>query len=589
MDPQQQPALAGDQALALAQWQHLADQARLRLAHLEAALNQERENHVRALRRLEQQSSALESELVRAEQAEEEVARLQSWIEYHKELKPAYEAALERISSLEEKQRRSQEILADEEDHVAGMRQEIQQLREELERRKSLGAPAINPTLENDQARLQRLAFQDPVTGLPNFHHGLRYLQHQLATAARSDGLVALARVDIHRLRDLNVYLGTDTADEILRQFASRFQGVLGPDTMLCRGRDDEFWLVVCCSSGGPVGQRKVSDQLGHALQRLQVALKRPFEVGEFSVQVSIACGAAYCQGKSEEAGNLVEYAGLALTASKRAEPVGKLTFFESAMQLPIHTRMARVPALREALQNNQFELYFQPMVQLENLQIQGVESLLRWNHPEEGKLLPGEFIEAALESGVIVSIGEWVARHVCRYSQSTHPYLWSMNVSAQELMQANFMRRLTRAIESAQLAHPEYLVVEISEKGLSEQNERLTAALKQLRDWGIQLAIDDFAFNSVSFKQLQALEVRYIKLSQEVTHQLNNPLIRNLVRGAVLASHDLGCIMVAEGVEKMEQLDALKELGCHWGQGHLLQPPADIEDIWKLLALDEA
>ena len=556
-------------------WQAVAEQAQQRVTQLESELAE-------ALKRLSQQGSALESELSRAEAAEEEVARLAAWADYNQELAPAYEASVERIATLENQQRRSQEILAGESDQLSGMRQELDRLRAELDRYR---ARDPLPQVESDDTKLQRLAFQDPVTGLPNFHHALRYLHIQLAKAAQSEGIVTLARIDIHRLRDLNLYLGTRISDEILRQFAGRFQGLVESETMLARGRDDEFWVVLSCTSGGPVGLRKVTDQVSHLLQRLGVALKRPFDVGDHSVHITVACGVACGQGK-EEPGHLVECAGLALTASKSAEPAGKLVYYQAPMQESIRNRLAMVPLLRQAVEREEFELYFQPMVQLDTLQIQGVESLLRWNQPAAGQLLPGQFIEAALESGAIVAIGEWVARQVCRCSQQTQPYLWSMNLSAQELVQANFMRRFIRAIEAAELDHPEFLVVEISESGLANQSARLASALKQLREWGVKLAIDDFSFDSVSLRRLHELDVSYIKLSHEVTHRLDTALYRNLVRGAVLAAEDLNCKIVAEGVEQMEQLECLKELGCHWGQGHLLQPPAAIEEIWELLAL---
>lgn len=578
--------------VASAHWQRLAEEARAQVNRLEAALEQESEKLRLAIERLEQQARALESELERADKAESEVARLSAWAEYQSELNDALNSSQQRIALLEDQAQRSEELLqrtkvmlSVESDLVIGLRMELKETKLQLEQARGGAARAAPPEAETDDTRLRRLALQDPVTGLPNFHHGLRTLEQHLAGAARVGGLVALARIDIHRLRDLNLYLGTRVGDEILRQFATRFQAMAGSDCLLVRGRDDEFWLLLPCTSGGPVGLRKVTDQLTNVTGRLVVALKRPFEVEDHSVHVTIACGIAVGQGKDEDAGQLLECAALALAASKK-DPGGPVVFYTPEMQEPIRARLARVPHLRQAVERQEFELFFQPIVELDSLQIQGVESLLRWNHPEEGHLLPGQFIDAAVESGVIVSIGEWVAKQVCQYSQQTEPYLWSMNVSAQELVQANFMRRITRAIEAAKLTHPEYLVVEVSESGLAGDSDRLLNSLHQLRQWGVRIAIDDFSFDRVSLRQLSQLDVSYLKISPVVTHQLDQPLYRNLVRGAVLTAECLGCKVVAEGVEKMEQLEALKELGCHWGQGHLLQPPADIEKIWGLLAL---
>lgn len=560
-----------------------AEEAQTQVQRLEAVVEQLAERLRQADLRLEQQAKALDAEMDRAEAAEEEVARLTAWAEYQQELNNSLDASQQRIALLEDQVQRSEGLLqrtkvmlSVETDLVSGLRMELKDVKSRL-----VEKPAAPPEADTDETSLRRLALQDPVTGLPNFHHGLRTLEHYLSGAARVGGLAALAVIDIDRLRDLNLYLGTRVGDEILRQFTSRFKAVTGPDCQLMRGRDDEFWLLMPCTSGGEVGQHKVTEQLNHTIGRLLVALKRPFEVGDHSVHVSIGCGIAV--GKDDGAGQLLECAALALAESKK-EPGGPAVFYVPEMQERIRARLARVPHLRQALESQEFELFFQPIVELESLQIQGVESLLRWNHPEEGLLLPGQFIEAAVESGVIVSIGEWVARQVCHYSQQTQPYLWSMNVSAQELLQANFMRRINRAIESARLTHPEYLVVEVSEAGLAGDSDRLLSSLHQLREWGVRIAIDDFSFDRVSLRRLSQLDVSYLKISPMVTHQLEQPLYRNLVRGAVLTAECLGCKVVAEGVEQMEQLEALKELGCHWGQGHLLQPPANLEEIWELL-----
>ena len=513
-------------------------------------------------RRIEQQSQALEAELERADAAVAEVADMQQRI-----------ALLEdQVQHTEDQLQRAKVMLSVESDLVTALRLELKEARVERQ-------PTPPPEADSADMAIRRLALQDPVTSLPNFHYGLRRLDQFLAA-----GVAGLARIDLYRLRDLNLYLGTQVGDEILRQFASRFQTVAGAECTLIRGRDDEFWLLLPCTSDGPMGVRKVSDQLTSVIGRMMVALKRPFEVGDHSVHVSVACGIAIGQGQEESAAQLLECAALALAESKK-DPDGAIVFYAAEMQEPIRQKLARVPALRQALENGEFELAFQPIVELESLQVQGLESLLRWNHPEEGLLLPGQFIQAAVESGVIVSIGEWVAKQVCHYSQQTQPYLWSMNVSAQELLQANFMRRITRAIEAAELTHPEYLVVEVSEAGLAGDSDRLLHSLHQLRQWGVRIAIDDFSFDRVSLRRLSQLDVSYLKISPAVTQQLEQPLYRNLVRGAVLTAECLNCKVVAEGVEQMEQLEALKELGCHWGQGHLLQTPGSLEEIWQLLS----
>jgi EAL domain-containing protein (putative c-di-GMP-specific phosphodiesterase class I)/GGDEF domain-containing protein len=557
-------AVGSDEELALAKWQRMAEDSQSRLQELEMV-------HSEAIDTLQQLHSAYEEEQARAAHLQAEVERLAPWAQYSEGLVPAYEAAVQRVATLEEQLARKEELLAAEGERVAALTEELR-----LRERAGSATAAPQPTGAG--------AGEDPVSGLPDFHYGLHYLGELLALAAQSEGIVALARIDIHRLRDLNLFLGTSVSDEILRDFAARFRAVLQADQTLVRGRDDEFWLILSGTSGGPLGQRKITEQLTQTLQRMGTALKRPFDVHDHSVHLTLSCGIAWGHG-GEAAGELLECAGLALESSKN-NPGSRLVYYEPKMQEAIQRRMARVPLLREAVEREEFELFFQPMVELETLRIQGVESLLRWNHPTDGQLSPGEFIEAALESGVIVGIGEWVAKRVCQLSQAGSPYLWSLNVSAQELVQAHFMRRLGRAIEAAKLEHPQFLVVEISESGLAGQSERLLAALKELRRWKVQIAIDDFSFEAVSLRRLAALDISYLKISPELTRGLDSALNRNLVLGAVLAAEGLGCRVVAEGIEEQEQLERLRELGCHWGQGHLLQPPAAMHEIRELLQL---
>ena len=548
---------------------------------LRATLEQERAQYNRALEKLTLQGQALAGEMARAEEAEAEVLRLSAWVEHHQQVLPGYQASVQRVAELEDRLQTVNEILTREEQQKEALRQELTRLRQGMPGRSIEAAPSV-PT---EMSELQKLAFQDATTGLPNFQYGLRKLTQSLAETTESQGLVGLARIDILRLRELNLVLGTSVCDEVLRQVGTRLAGVVGAENLICRGRDDEFWVLASCSSGGPLGQRMVAEQLTHIWQRFGVALRRPFEVIDHSLFLGFACGAAVVASDSLEPGQLLEKAGLALESSKRADPVGRLVFYDAAMETPIRDRMKHAPLLREALERGEMELYLQPMVELQDLQIQGVECLLRWNHPTLGQLLPAEFMPAAMESGAIVAIGEWVMQQVCRYSQNTHPYLWSLNVSAQELVQAHFVRRLLKATEAAELSDLQYLVLEISERGLSDY-ERLASALKQIRGRGIRLAIDDFSFDRVSLRRLETLDVSYLKLCPRVIGGLDEPLSRNLVRGAVLVASDLGCQVVAEGVETMEQLERLRELGCHWGQGHLLQAPGRLEDIWQLLAL---
>lgn len=583
-------------------WGRRMEEARQQIARLEAGLRRETELHCNAILRIEELSEQVKSQQARAEFAEAEVARLEAWFEYRQELALDRQVTIRRITALEEELQRVRQEgaslrqqLATEVEQSSRAMLEVVDLKLELEKaRQTPSAPAKPganlPQLvpepgerEDEQRHVQRLAYEDPVTSLPNFHLGLRYLEQQLQLSARGEGTLALLRVDLQRLRELNLVLGSGVTDEVLRLFARRCQACISGEQVLVRGRDDEFWFILAGPQRGPLGLKSVAEQASQVAQRLLGSLKEPFSVEDHSVTVQIACGIMVSQGK-EEPNQVVDCAGLALSASK-VEPTRKPQVYQPEMQKPLRRRQERAPLLRQALQREQFELFYQPIVELKSRQIKAVECLLRWNHPVEGRMEPSEFIDAALESGVMVGIGEWVATQVCQLSQNQRQYLFAFNVSAQELLQSDFVKRIRQALQGAHMARPENLIVEVSETGLAgADSDRLLAALKELKRWRVQLAIDDFSFDTLSLRRLQALEISFLKLSPEVTANLELPLYRNLVRGAVLAAESMGCKLVAEGIEMPAQMETLTQLGCHWGQGHFLRPPADSSELARLL-----
>ncbi|MBT9583304.1 EAL domain-containing protein [bacterium] len=450
-----------------------------------------------------------------------------------------------------------------------------QEAERRLHRGLSDGPPRLNlPDLIPDERPLdesrllQKLAYEDAVTGLPNFRLGERYLQVELTKAMT----VALVMLRAERLDEIKKLLGTELSDELLNLFSQRMSKGLRQEDALVRGPGDDFWVIMPTQARGPLGLKTMTDTVTRTVSGLFEALKVPFHVDEQKIQLVMACGVCCSQGQ-EEVDQVIERALLALAAAC-GKGGNRLVNFQPELEKPARKRNQLIPLLRQALHRGQFELRFQPIVELKTGLIKGVESLLRWNHPLEGILEPSTFLEAACKSGVIVGIGDWVMGNVCALSQAYRSIYWSFNVSAQELIQADFTRRLTKAMEAAKLSRPEFIVVEVSEDQLAGNDSRLLAVIKELRGWKVQLAIDDFSFDAFSMKRLQSRGVNYVKLSHEVTHNLDQVLVRNLVRGAVLAADGLGAKVVAKGIENQGHLDLALENGCHWGQGHLLCSP---------------
>ena len=429
---------------------------------------------------------------------------------------------------------------------------------------------------------LYSLAYHDEITDLPNFRSGLKKLERELERAEKGESTVAVVLMDIESLRDLNVYLGHSITDEVLSRFARLAKPLLGPNDALVRGRDDEFWLITITEARGPLGMKLSAEYASDLLKRLYSQLQNPFELEDYRVSLSLASGLACSQGR-ESAQDVLQKALLAVKNAKRLGR-GRASVYVMELEKPIRTKMELIPQLRQALNRGQFELRFQPIWDLSSRTIKAVESLLRWEHPLNGLIEPSVFLESACDSGLIVLIGEWVANNVCHLCKSYKHLHWCLNVSAQELMQADFLDRLQSAVDDAQLTRSDGLILEVSESHLLGESEQLAAALKGIRRCKAGLAIDDFSFDHLSMRRLQNLGANYVKLGAHITQHVDQPVFRSLIRGTILAANDMGIKVVAEGIESQAQLDALVELGVHWGQGYFLGAPVALEELDEML-----
>lgn len=323
---------------------------------------------------------------------------------------------------------------------------------------------------------------------------------------------------------------------------------------------------------------KKCAEYASELLKRLYTELQIPIELEDYRVTLNLASGLMCSQG-GETAQEAIEKSLLAVKNAKRLGR-GRASVYVLELERPIRAKMELIPQLRQALNRGQFELRFQPIYDLTQRTVRAVESLLRWEHPLNGLIEPSVFLEAACDSGLIVPIGEWVAYNVCHLCKSYKNLHWALNVSAQELIQADFLERLLKAVESAQLTRGDGLILEVSESHLLQDSEQLAVALKGLSRCKAALAIDDFSFDHLSMKRLQTLGASYVKLGGHITQNVDEPVFRSLIRGTVLAANQMKIKVVAEGIENQNQMDALIELGVHWGQGYHLGAPVTLEEL---------
>jgi diguanylate cyclase (GGDEF)-like protein len=418
-------------------------------------------------------------------------------------------------------------------------------------------------------AEVERLAFEDEITGLPNQRLAERYLEQQLERARQGQITVGLLSIDLDRFRSINLTLGLDAGDAILRAVADRIKSRLTPGEVFARGRDDEF-LVVVTLPGTDVDatQALVTGIAGRVLADLQ----QPVASGTHHLTVGCGCGAVVSRGE-ESLRLLLERAHLA-TARAKKEGRNRFKLYAPSMEDAGRRRLNLGSQLQQAIQLDQLALQYQPIWDLSDGTMWGTEALLRWNHPQHGILEPGHFIDIAQESGLIVPLGEWVVREATKVAAQLEKLYLSINLSAQELMQADFVRRFTKLLELSHVTRPERLILEVTEREFGPEADRIAHSLKELRRWNIGIAIDDFTFDALSLRRVQETGVGHIKLDQILTHNLHDPLCEGLARAAVQLAANLKCKVWAEGVETTEQLAQLKEMGVHFGQGNLLCPP---------------
>ncbi|MBS2039904.1 EAL domain-containing protein [bacterium] len=428
---------------------------------------------------------------------------------------------------------------------------------------------------------LQRLAYQDLNTGLPNLNLARRYLSVELSKTEKVT--VALAILRLEGWSEIQVLLpDQEMQQQLLGQFSQRVRVCLRAEDVLASGAEGEFWAIFPLASGGPLGLKSATELAQRSLTKVLESLKSPFNLNDHKLLLNLWGGLAVGQGQVEVEA-LVRQARLA-HQSAVSKGSNRLALFQPELERPAKRRETIEPLLRQALNREQFSLRFLPVVELSSGQIKGVEALVRWEHPTEGILEPAQFLDTACASGVIVALGEWVMSCVCEMSRDFRSLYWFINLSHPELMQADLARRLTRSMEAAQLNRPDYIVVECQEKDLAKPDARVAANLKEFRHWKIGLAVDDFAFAELPLKGLDKRGIGFLKISPKITQDLDQPAVRNLVKGGLIAAEAAGARVVLKGIENQGQLDLALELGCPWGQGHRLSGPLSWPELEERL-----
>jgi diguanylate cyclase (GGDEF)-like protein len=398
-------------------------------------------------------------------------------------------------------------------------------------------------------------------------------------------GGLAVLFIDLDEFKAVNDLHGHTLGDVLLRQAAERLRTTLRTADAIARIGGDEFAALF---EGVGLGL-----DASAAAERVIESFAQPFLIESFEVFVTASKGMALNDSGTESAEDLIRNADLAMYAAKTANK-GRYEVFSTNMHSTILDRMQMEVDLRHALDQSEFEAYYQPIVTLPSGTIVGVEALIRWNHPQRGLVMPGEFIGVAESSGIIVQIGAWILRHACqefevltRGVSGGQNLGLSVNLSTRQLSDPLLIDTVRGALANSGL-DARRLTLEITESAIMEDVPNTFRVLTELRSFGVKIAIDDFGTGYSSLSLLSEIPVDTLKIDQSfVTSVAKPPEPGRLIRAIQLLASDFGLRTVAEGVEELDQLEALEGLGCQAAQGFYFARPLPAMQLAELLERD--
>ncbi|MFT4184208.1 MAG: EAL domain-containing protein [Rhizobium sp.] len=425
------------------------------------------------------------------------------------------------------------------------------------------------------EAKLAHLAMHDSLTGLPNRAYFSDIIVRKVATAT-ADRPIALLYIDVDHFKHINDSKGHAAGDMLLCQVAQRLLRLAEKNDLVARLGGDEFALVLNMTDAGRA--RRFADLL-------LMSLAAPFDLDGVREHVTCSIGIALAPDHSNDADVLMRDADLALYAAKGS---GRSTyrFYQTDMRLEAERRHQLTVELREALQNSEFELHYQPIIRLDNDGLSGFEALIRWRHPVRGLIAPAEFIAVAEETGMIVPIGEWVLREACRTAAQWPTHLKiAINLSVCQFRHASLLASVVSVLDETGL-RPERLEIEITESVLLSEVEQSLQLLRALKELGIRIAIDDFGTGYSSLSYLRSFAFDKIKLDRSFVAGIEtDPGNLAIVRAVVGIASGFNAVTLAEGIETEEQLDKLRVEGYGEVQGFLLGRPMPRQEAEVLIA----
>ncbi|WP_374212469.1 EAL domain-containing protein [Tissierella sp. MB52-C2] len=436
-----------------------------------------------------------------------------------------------------------------------------------------------NQELIEQQKEIYNLAYFDSVTSLPNRTYFIKTLNNMFESMKQQEVLFGVLILDIDRFKHINDTLGHNVGDYILKLLGTRISGILREEDIIARVGGDEYYILI--------NNVKDIDQIIETSKLILEDFKKPYYIRDYELYLTTSIGISVYPEDGLNPSSLIKKADLALY---KAKELGGNSYYIYGNEIKSHglEKMMLINQLRQGIGNNELVLHYQPQINILTGELEGLEALVRWQHPEQGLLYPDKFIPLAEEVGLVVQLGEWVLREACKQAKYWidlgQDIKMSVNISARQFQRKDFIREVVNILNEVEL-NSRNLTLEITETiAISDINHTLKI-LNRLNSLGIAVAIDDFGTGYSSLNYLNQMSVNELKIDQsfiwDIEKNNKNKMIANTI---IILAKQLGLKVTAEGVENEEQLNLLREMKCDTAQGYYFSKPVPKEIIDEII-----